>query len=160
MILSIKSENFKGILLFCLILISFVSFSQTNVITLEKIKSQRQVHIKENKRIKVVTKDGTKYVGKFSVVDERTIKIRETLIDLDSIATIQKKSIFYTIIRPLLITEGSALVFIGVVGAAAGGYGFGIALAFLPIGTPMVLLPLLESKHKYNEWSYKIEKME
>lgn len=160
MILSIKSENFNGILLFCLILISSVSFSQTNVITLEKIKSQRQVHIKENKRIKVVTTDGTKYVGRFSVVNERTIKIRETLIDLDSIATIQKKSIFYTIMRPFLIIEGSSCVFVGVTGAFAGGYGLMLSIAFLPIGIPMVLLPVLESKHKNKEWSYKIEKIE
>lgn len=160
MALSIKPESLKVVLLFCLALISCVSFSQTNVITLEKIKSQRQVHIKENKRIKIVTTDGTKYVGKFSVIDERTIKIRETLIDLDSIATIQKKSIFYSIIRPILIIEGSSIVVMGVVGAAAGGYGFVFALAFIPVGTPMALLPLLESKHKNNEWIYKIEKIE
>ncbi len=150
----------KGFLLFCLILISCASFSQTNVITLEKIKSQRQIHIQENKRIKIVTTDGTKYVGKFSIVDEKTIKIDGTLIDLDSIATIQKKSIFYTIIRPILIIEGSSSVFVGVAGAFAGGYGLMLTAAFLPIGIPMVLLPMLESKHKNKEWSYKIEKIE
>lgn len=135
-------------------------FAQTNSIVLEHKGKDRQIVVKENKRIKITTIDGEKFVGRFSIIDDKTIQIKGTTIALDSIATIQKRSTFSAIIQPILIVNGVALIIMGVAGAAAGGYGYLLTITTIPIGTPMVLLNVFYNKHKNEKWSYRIEKTE
>lgn len=160
MTLTHSSKLSKIVSLFCLILVSCVSVAQTNQIVLENKKTQKKVRITENKRIKVVTTDGKKYVGKFSIIDDTTIKIDENSIALDSIATIQKRSVFSSIARPVLIVLGTVSLVGAIAGAAYGGYGYIATLILVPIGTPMVLIPLSANRHKNENWSYTIEKVE
>lgn len=160
MTLTHPSKLSKLVLLYCLILVSCVSVAQTNQIVLENKKTQKKLLITENKRIKVVTTDGKKYVGKFSIIDDTTIKIDENSIALDSIATIQKRSVFSSIARPVLIVLGTVSLVGAIAGATYGGYGYIATLILAPIGTPMVLIPLLSNRHKNENWSHTIEKVE
>jgi len=70
-----------------------VLFSQEQGIVLEKKNSERINFLKENKRIKVITANGSIFYGRFSIVDENTIAINNSTIALDSVVKIKRKSL-------------------------------------------------------------------
>ncbi len=148
----------KIIIVFSLLLSSYASFAQGNCIILENKKTNSKEKIEENKRIKITTVDGSKYVGKFSIIDDKTIKIEENTIPLDSITTIQKRSVFASIFRPVLLVVGTSFCILSV---AVASYGGGLVPNFTvitaPIGLTSLAIPLLSDKHKSKNWSYAIQ---
>ena len=70
-----------------------VLFSQEQGIVLEKKNSERIDFLKENKRIKVITTDGSVFYGRFSIVAENTHAINHSTIALHSVITINRKSL-------------------------------------------------------------------
>lgn len=143
-----------------LLLITTNVFSQTNSIVMERKGKDRQIVIRENKRIKLTTVDGKKFVGRFSILDDNTIQVKGATISLDSIATLQKHSTFSSIVRPVIILNGVACIVIGIAGAASGGFGYLLTVTMIPIGTPMVLCNVFTNKHRSERWSYRMERTE
>lgn len=141
-----------------LFLITSAAFSQTNTIVLEHKGKDRQVTISENKRIKVTTTDGQKFVGRFSVIDDNSIQIKGITIPLDSIATLQKRSVFYSIIRPIIIINGVAVAIIGIAGVST--YGPVFTATMVSGGLPLTFIDSFFNKHKSEKWNYRIEKIE
>jgi hypothetical protein len=153
-------KSSKLLFLIMLFISSIASFSQVKGIVLESKKNQQKVIIAENKRVKIRTIDGKKIIGYYSIVDDKTIKVNDILVPLDSITTIQQRSLFNSIARPILFTTGTLALGFGIAGAAVGGYGYLATLVFVPTGLPMVLVPSFSNKHHNEKWIYTIESVE
>ena len=148
--------KYQNTLLF--LVFTFISFAQNNVLIIQKIDSERFIEIKENKRIKVQTKDGQKMFGRFTVIDSASIMIREKIILLDDIVKLKRKSLTSTIVNPILIVYGSTFIIVGA--TIIGGTGlldafFGGTL--IVMGTPLILVPLISNRHSSKTWKYSVK---
>lgn len=140
------------VLLFCFSMV----FSQERGIVLKSKTSDRTAYLPEHKRIKLKTKDGTVLVGKFTIVDDHTIMIKDTPVVLGSIVKIKRRSLVSSIGSPIVFVTGVLMVTAGVAGVAAGGYGV-FLVVFIPPGVPMVLLPVISNNHDPEKWEYSID---
>lgn len=104
-------KNFT-IFIFCLVITAV--FAQEKGINLIKNTSNKTTFLKENRRIKVRTIDKKAIAGKFTVLTDSTISIKNKIIPIDSIVSIRKASTFSTILRTTSISIGAV--------AAVGGF--------------------------------------
>ena len=130
--------------------------AQDNGITLTYSKTNDSIFLKENTRIKVKTFKDKSFVGKFTIQDNCTIIIDSTAISLDSIIKIKKRTIFSSVVRPIVISTSVMLLSAAVAGALAGGYGLILTVAALPPGLPMLIVPLSTNDHNRKKWIYNI----
>ncbi len=145
------------VLLFLLLQFSLSNlFSQQQVIVVSKNDSQQSIIINENKRIKIETNSGQIYSGKFSIIDQNTILINSISIPINSIVSIQKKSIASLILTPIIVATGVVLVMGGVGVAFLGGIKSIIGVGMIFSGFYVGAIPFITSKHKSNKWNYKI----
>lgn len=148
----------RRLLISCLFLLgSLYVTAQEKGIVLKKENSKRTVFLNENRRVKVTTTANKKWVGNYTIIDDKTIMIKDTAIPLDSVATISSHSKFSSVANPALITIGSVFVIFGTAGVIAGSYGV-LLSPLIPVGLPMGLVPVLASKHKSQDWNYQIVK--
>ena len=146
----------KQFITFIFCLVFSVSFAQNKGINLIKNTSNATTFIKEDRRIKVKTTDKKAIAGKFTVLNDSTISIKNKIIPIDSIISIRKASTFSAIASPISIVVGGALLVGGMVGLAAGGYGLLVTAAFLPPGLPLFIVPFTANKHPIKKWTYEI----
>ena len=99
----------KQLFLLFFFLFSIAVISQSNILVIQKLNSNFTKEIKENKRIKVWTKDGQKLYGRFTIKDSISIIIEEKVILLEDIIKMKKKSLFGTIANPIFIVYGSLI---------------------------------------------------
>lgn len=123
---------------------------------MQKKDSERTDFLVENKRIKVVTTYGRSFFGRFSIIDDKTISINNTLIPLASIEKIKRKSLTSTITSPVVCTLGVILTLGGTAVVGTGGYGTIIGLGLISSGFPLSLIPLISNRHPKNQWEYTI----
>jgi hypothetical protein len=141
-----------------LIFLSFFSvFSQQKGINLINMKSKDTIFLMENKRIKIDTKDGEHLAGKFTVVNDSTISIKNKIIAIDSIVKIRKASVLSTIIIPITVTIGAVFLTAGIAGAIAGSWGYFATIVFVPPGLPLFIVPQTANKHNVKRWKYEIK---
>ena len=75
------------LLVSCLLFINLI-FAQEHAIRITSPDSDREIIIKENKRVKIQTTDGQKIAGRFTIVDDNILLIkgqRISLLDVESI---------------------------------------------------------------------------
>ena len=141
---------------FILLFNSSLVFSQEKGIILNDKKTEETEFLKENKRIKVFTIDGTNYTGKFKIIDDNTIEIDGVNIPLDSIMKIKRRSLTSALLETTFYVSGGIIVFGCIVSAIVVPY----ALLFIPVSFPFIgialLIPGLENSHKLKRWSYSI----
>lgn len=147
----------KQLFLLFFFLFSISGISQTNVLVIQNLNSKFTKEIKENKRIKVWTKDGQKIYGRFTIKDSTSIIIEEKVILLEDIIKMKKKSLFGTIANPIFIVYGSFMIIAGVVTVGSGGWGAIIGGSFIIGGMPLVLIPSISNKHSIQDWEYSIK---
>ncbi|MFI0427469.1 MAG: hypothetical protein ACH34V_10985 [Flavobacterium sp.] len=147
----------KQLFLLFFFLFSISGISQTNVLVIQKLNSKFTKEIKENKRIKVWTKDGQKIYGRFTIKDSTSIIIEEKVILLEDIIKMKKKSLFGTIANPIFIVYGSFMIIAGVVTVGSGGWGAIIGGSFIIGGMPLVLIPSISNKYSIQDWEYSIK---
>lgn len=158
--MKIPSFKINFILLF-LILSTFVSYSQEQEIAAEKgilitkKDSSSTLFLKENKRIKVKLLDGKVYVGKLVLIDDKTFSIRGTVISLDSVAKIKRRSVVATIFTPIIIYFGSLILFAGILIAVIYEPAIG-GIIISGIGLSTVLTASISQGHIYKKWNYSI----
>lgn len=133
-----------------------VLFSQEQGIVLEKKNSERIDFLKENKRIKVITTDGSVFYGRFSIVDENTIAINNSTIALNSVIKIKRKSLTSLIGSPVVPLIGVIFILGGTAVADTGGSGAIAGVGLLSSGFAMTLASLISNKHEKEKWEYKI----
>jgi hypothetical protein len=156
--LSIGLRNFMGkkLVLSLIFLLSCVFLTaQEKGIILKKENSKKTVFLEENRRVKIITKADKKIIGNFTVLDNKTIVIKNEEIAIDSIETISSHSKFSSVANPVLVGVGAVFIVFGTAGIAAGSYGVLLA-PLIPAGLPMVLVPVLSNKHKSKDWKYQI----
>lgn len=135
---------------------SIVSYSQEKSIVVHKKNSEKTKEIAENKRIKVVTVDGKKYYGRFTIIDSASILIEGNAVALDSITRIRRRSLFGTIVNPIVVVFGTVLI-IAAAAFGPGPYGGFYVVAFLPPGITMVSIAAISSSYKSKNWEYSIK---
>jgi hypothetical protein len=148
-------KNILISLLFSVFSTTFL-FSQEQGIVLEKKNSERINFLKENKRIKVITADGSVFYGRFSIVDQNTIAINNSTIALDSFVKIKRRSITSLIGSPIVLLIGVIFILGGTAVAATGGSAAIAGVGMISSGFTMTLASLISNKHEKEKWEYKI----
>ncbi|SEA81878.1 hypothetical protein SAMN05443667_10990 [Flavobacterium gillisiae] len=145
------------LIFFTMLLLFTSSFltAQEKGIYLENRSKNKTIFLPQNKKIKITTSEGKKLAGNYTIVDDKSILIKNQLISLSSVVAIKKYSTYSAITATAGIAVGSLFTVVGAAGIIAGGYGF-IASPLAPIGLAMVLIPVLSNKHKREKWEYKI----
>lgn len=156
-----KFVSFINTIVLLLLLTPLNGFSQ-NIETIEekgiilrRKDSSETTFLKENKRIKVKLLNGKVHVGKFIIVNDSTISIRNNEISLDSIAKIKRRSVFNTIITPIIIYYGVTFTGIGILLIATQTYAE-VGVVFSAIGLPMLIGPITSESHRPLKWKYSI----
>jgi hypothetical protein len=142
-------------LVFCLLATFFSTNAQEMSILVQNKNSEKSIYLEQNKRIKVVTTDGRRYFGRFTVVDDKTISINNTLISLTSIEKIKRKSLVSTIATPIVCYVAVYLILGGTAVAAIGGRSFApIGLGLISTGFALPPIALISNKHPKDQWRY------
>jgi hypothetical protein len=155
---SIGLHNFIGkniVLSFLFLLTGLFLSAQEKGISLKKENSKKTIFLKENKRIKIITKADKKIIGNYTILDDKTIMIADQVIAIDSIESISSHSRFSSVASPLFVVTGTVFMALGTFGLIVGGYGI-ILSPLIPVGLPMVLVPIRTNKHKSENWKYQI----
>ena len=98
------------ILLISIFLVNF-TFSQENIIKITNPHSRKEIIIKENRRIRVKTIDGQKISGRFKILNEQSITIKNRQIELLQIAKIKRNPLFISIVtNGFFIYTGTATI--------------------------------------------------
>jgi hypothetical protein len=137
-----------------LLLPFFTVIAQEKGILLQNKNAEKSDFLLEHKRIKVVTTEGQSFYGRFSIIDNNTISINNTIIPLTSIEKIKRKSLTATITAPIICALSVILILGGTAVTALGG-GYSIAgLGLISGGFTVPLIALISNKHPQNQWEY------
>jgi len=108
-------SNPKYIFCSIFILLLFINqgTAQVNGIRLFNEDKNKEIVIKENKRIRVKTSDGQRISGRFTLVDAEHVQIKGSILKLSEIEKIKKNPIIVSVlVDGLLMYAGSAMVFL------------------------------------------------
>lgn len=149
-----KNILFTLIFLFCVSLQAQDKFLEMSKSGTDKVRT-----FKENKRVKVKTLEGKKYIGRFQVIDNNTIEIKGNRILLEIIENIKSRSVVAGIAGTVLIIYGSLWM-------AAGGMlhiypgepkvGNGLIIAGAVLGSAGIFFNEFARNQRNDNWSYKI----
>ncbi|WP_026725201.1 hypothetical protein [Flavobacterium sasangense] len=147
----------KQLFLLFFFLFSISVLSQNRVLVIQQLNSKFTKEIDENKRIKVWTKDGEKFYGRFTIKDSTSIIIEDKVVLLEDIIKMKKKSLFGAIANPIFIVYGSFVIIAGAATVGTGAWGALIGGSFIVAGIPMVLIPSISNNHPIQDWKYSIK---
>ena len=146
------------LLSFCLSL-SLTTVAQKRALEISNSETNKQIIIKENKRIKILTTDGQKLSGRFAIEDENALLIRNQNIAFTDIASIKRDPLLLSIFTSgFLIYAGAITIGVGtIIGIFAESSGFllaipGAAMIYAGIKSPNVL----KNYKSDSNWSFKI----
>lgn len=149
----------KYLLLSFILIFCISAQAQDQVLEMSQNGSDKTRTFKENKRVKVKTNEGEKYIGRFTIVDNNTIEIKGNNIPLDSILNIKSRSVVAGIAGTILIIYGSLWM-------AAGGMlhiypgepqvGNGLLIAGAVLGSAGIFFNEFARNQRNDTWSYKI----
>lgn len=146
----------KNVILIFLLFSGFISLAQKNSIELINKESGETKFINENKRIKVKISSGKKLTGKFRVVDDKMIRIRQNFIPVDSIIMIRKRPIALAVLSDFLIVSSASFI----VAAGSEVKDSPLVVVVIPpalvIGGASILIPNILQKNKINKWRFQI----
>jgi hypothetical protein len=83
--------------------------AQEQAIKISSPNSEKEVIIKENKRIKIRTIEGDKISGRFRMLENNAIQIKDQIIALADIESIKRNPLFLSIFGTGLLIYGGAL---------------------------------------------------
>lgn len=135
------------------------SIAQTMAIKMTKLKNNKEVIIKENKRIQLVTTNGNKIRGTLLIEDDQTISVDGNSINLSDINSLKRNSLFLSILTSsALIYAGAVTIGFGaIIGVFADSSGFLLAIPGAALITAGILSPNLHKNHKKDKgWSFEI----
>ena len=150
------------ILIFCLTINAI--FAQKKGINLINKKSSDTTFIKENRRIRISTIDRKFIAGKFTILNDSAIIIKNKVFEINSILTIKKVSTLSAISNPIIKLIGSIFLLSSFAlttnaSSSSGGYSgvtqeFGAFLALTSL--PIIILSNTVNKHQVKKWKYEI----
>jgi hypothetical protein len=146
----------KNIIILLVLYCNTISFAQEKGMYLINKKSQDSTFLVENRRIKVFTLNGKSKAGKFKILDDKTISIKNDTLALSSIIKIRKASAFSAIASPVSIYFGAIFITGSLFLLTESGLGPILAAFTGPPGLVMFILPLTANMHKREKWQYAI----
>ena len=142
----------------CLSIVS-IAIAQKQALEISNSETNKQIIIKENKRIKIMTTSGQKISGKFTIKDQNSMLIRNQTIHFLDIASIKRDPLVLSIFTSgFLIYAGALTVGIGtIIGIFVESSGFllafpGAAMIYGGIQSPNVL----KNYKRATNWSFKV----
>ena len=109
----------KSLLFLGSLLVASFSLAQEQVIKITNESVAKEIIIKENKRIRVRTQDREKITGRFTVIDSRTISIKDQEISLSEIISIKRNPLLLNIFTSsFFVYAGAITIGIGAIIAA------------------------------------------
>ncbi len=140
-----------------------ITYSQEKAIKITNPTSKREILIKENKRIRIITNDGQRISGTFKVMSEQHILIKNRSIALAQIVKIKRNPLLISIITTGFFMYYGATA----IGASIFGYlftGNSAFFLFAPPGGGMIWggiksPNLLKGYKKNRQWVYEIIKV-
>jgi len=147
----------KSLTLFFLLVFSQQIVAQ-QALEISETGSDKSRLFEENKRVKVKTITGEKYIGKFQILDANTIEIEGNNIPLNSIKNIKSRSVVAGIVGTVLIISGAYFMIISPIVALAVSSSSGIAFVFggVVMISSGILFNEFAKNHRNTKWSYKI----
>lgn len=147
----------KILTLFFLIVFSQQIVAQ-HALEISKNGSEKLKIFEEDKRVKVKTVTGEKYIGRFQIVNANTIAIKGNNIPLNSIENIKSRSVVAGIVGTVLIISGPYFIILSPILA----FVYSSTAGFVSVfgGTAMTLSGIFFNEfaknHRNTKWSYKI----
>lgn len=162
-----KTVLIKPILFILLSLLTIPLIGQESALEMSKSGTEKSILFKENKRVKVKTLDGEKYIGRFQILDADTIEIEGNIIPLSSISNIKNRSIAAGIAGTILIVAGIATIIYGntvmfltvvTLGLVSPTFGVVVTVFGFAITAAGIFFNEFAENHRSNKWTYKIVK--
>jgi hypothetical protein len=115
-----KPYKMKALLLVCLCFLSFNFLNaQERFLKIYNSDTGKEFRLNENKRVRVLTKYGSKISGKFYINDQESVIVRGTKVDLEDIIMIKQHPLAVTFItNTFTFGAGLFLTAYGLFGAA------------------------------------------
>ena len=142
-----------------ILFVAFGGFAQEAALLMRQSTTGEQVAFEETRRITIKTVDGQKHKGKFRVVDNHHIQIKDHVIPLDSIVLIRSNSMFRAIASTaFFLYLGAISVGVFISFAIASSNITYIPLAALPVAVFYAFKsPNFSNGHKTKKhWQYSI----
>ena len=146
------------LLVSCLLFINLI-FAQEQAIKITSPNSDREIIIKENKRVKIRTADGQKIAGRFTIEDDNILVIKGQRISLLDIESIKRNPLVLSIFSSgFFIYAGAITVGMSaIIGLLADSSAFwltipGAAMIYTGIKSPN----FNKNYKKSSEWSYEL----
>lgn len=116
-------------LVMCLFLFQLACSQEVKAIKVYNPNFEKEVILKENKRIRVITADGERISGKLDIIDDQSIMIKDRVIQLSAIKKIKPHPLLATLlIDGFMIYTGSITAGFGVLIFVLGGEPIALAL--------------------------------
>ncbi|MDX1332082.1 MAG: hypothetical protein R3252_03555 [Robiginitalea sp.] len=145
--------------LLCSLLFVNLILAQEQALKISSPTAEKQVLIKEHKRVKIRTAEGEKISGRLRIVDAHSIAVGDTQIQLVDIKEIKRNPLLLSLFSSgFLIYAGAITAGMGVIiGLFVESSGFllaipGAALIFAGIKSPNVL----KNYKAENNWNFKL----
>ncbi|QBA63253.1 hypothetical protein [Muriicola soli] len=100
-----KTPTFFSFFLF----VTFISWSQEKAIKIINQETQKEIIIKNNKRVKIVTSEGQKITGRLAIADDTTIFVNKQQLVLSDIYEIKRNPLLTSILTSSVIIYAGAL---------------------------------------------------
>jgi len=145
------------ILIFSLLIANSI-FSQEQAIKITNKVSQKEIIIKENKRIKIKTLDGQKLSGRFKI-ENNSILIKDQLIELSQIGEIKRNPLLISIVTSSFFIYVGAITlgFAVLIGALADSSAFLLAIPAAGLIYTGIKSPNFGRKFKSDSnWTFEI----
>jgi hypothetical protein len=97
-----------ALLIFSLLFVT-LSAAQENALKISNPASEKEVIIKENKRIRIQTVDGEKVSGRFRIGENNAIQIKGQTIALTNIESIKRNPLFLSVFGTGFLIYGGGL---------------------------------------------------
>ncbi len=146
-----------------LVFMGTTSFAQEKILQLDHQKRNVTRTIKENKRVRVKTKDGQKYKGRLVIVDANTISLDGTSISLEDIEKIKRDPLLLTAIATTGFVYLGAVI-VGIGGIVAIFVDSASSIPVFAIGGGLITLGILNpsylpAKKMVNGWSLSVQEI-
>ncbi len=146
-----------------LTLFFFLVFSQQIIaqqaLEISKTGSDKVKLFKENKRVKLKTLEGEKYIGRFQIINSENIEIEGNIIPLRDIENIKSRSVVAGIAGTAIIIYGAVIVGTGIIVGSMVGTDPVLLIAIAMGGTVLssgIFFNEFAKNHRNTKWSYKI----
>ncbi|MFV8269257.1 hypothetical protein ACNQGP_04875 [Flavobacterium sp. GT2N3] len=147
----------KTVILIVFLFSGFISLAQKNSIELINKQTGETKLIEENKRIKIKISSGRKLIGKFRVVDDKTIRIRDFFLSMDSITMVRRRPIVLTVLSDLLIVSSASFIVMISPEAKNNPFAAVVIPPVILIGGAGLLMPNIPKKNKKDKWRFQIK---